>query len=320
MLYRKRVLVIGGSGFIGKTLVPSLLVSGYDVTLLNRGNRPRQDCTQLIADRNVEKEVELVSIQCGLFDAIVDTSAYTLRQTQIALRFFAAKTTKWIHLSSAAVYKNYDTATPHEENDEIGGAEIWGTYGKDKSEIDQFLNDLDGPIATIILRPPYIYGPHNDVDRETFIWSRAENKMPIILPKKAETPIQFLHVGDLADCIGICIDHSFKSNVIYNVASAESVTIRQWVDMLLSICTRTVNPQVFLNTLEGYSVRNHFPFRDYPCCLNLSRIRQDLNWRAKNDLYNGFSKTYSTYTAQDLKIYLRNISTIETEIAAKLVQ
>ena len=308
-----RILVIGGSGFIGKTLVPYMTDHGCAVTVLNRGRKKMEGCTQLLADRNVETDMRAAALQAETFDAIIDTSAYTLVQSQLAWQYFSDKTNKWIHISSGAVYKDYATTIPHKEVDETGGAEIWGKYGSDKSMIDSFLYSQSGATKTIILRPPYIYGPHNDVDRETFVWSRAEKGFPIIVPDKDNTPMQFLHVEDLACCIYTCIKQDFLGNAIYNAASEEFISIRDWVSMLLEICLRKKDTKIIRNTSDQYPIRNYFPFRDSPIGLDIDKIKKELNWQAKFDLRSGFTQTYGTYTADDLAKYLK-VSEEEKEI------
>jgi nucleoside-diphosphate-sugar epimerase len=295
-----------------------LVSKGYEVTVLNRGNKKLEKTAQLIADRNVPMDMEKASLLIDGFDAVIDTSAYTLTQAEIAWRYFSPKTPKWIHISSGAVYKNYQTDVPHPETDETGGAEVWGTYGSDKSAIDDFLATRRGSTGTIILRPPYIYGPNNDVDRETFIWARAEAGLSIITPAKDNTPMQFLHVEDLADSICECLDHTFDSNVIYNVAADEIISIRDWVALMLDVCTRKRDTIVLRNTLEGYIIRDYFPFRDSPVCLDAALIKEHLNWRPKYSLRDGFVQTYATRSAEELEKYLKKRSVVESELAAIL--
>jgi len=254
MTEKKKVLVIGGSGFIGRSLVPMLVSKGYEVTVLNRGNKKPENTIQLIADRNVPMDMEKASLLADGFDAVIDTSAYTLTQAEIAWQHFSTKTSKWIHVSSGAVYKNYQTDVPHKETDETGGAEIWGSYGSDKSAIDDFLSTRTGSTHTIILRPPYIYGPNNDVDRETFIWSRAEAGLSIIIPAKDNTQMQFLHVEDLADSVCECLGHTFDSNVIYNVAADEIISIRDWVALMLDVCRAILSEIISLSGIHLYAL------------------------------------------------------------------
>ncbi|OWK21278.1 hypothetical protein AJ88_19460 [Mesorhizobium amorphae CCBAU 01583] len=72
-------------------------------------------------------------------------------------------------------------------------------YGVEKAAADAFLIEKAEQLPVTIFRPPYLYGPGNDNDRESFIWARCLQRRPVVLPGNGETLIQFLHAGDLAD-------------------------------------------------------------------------------------------------------------------------
>jgi nucleoside-diphosphate-sugar epimerase len=276
-------------------------------------------CDQIIADRNSLTDMEQASGTTD-YDVIIDTSAYHLHQTQLAWESFSPKTKQWIHLSSAAVYRERDPHSPHPESDETGGATIWGSYGQEKSAIDHFLAEQSEDIPVTILRPPYIYGPKNNVDRETFVWSRSLDHHPILLPDTGTAPIQFLHVDDLASAFLSCIDQTpLHPCNIYNVAADEIVTLREWADILIRTCGG--DPQHIYELKEkgdGYAVREYFPFRDHPCCLDSTKIKRELTWSAQYGIKAGFAQTYQTYTPQQLREYLSKMSDTETKLAALL--
>ena len=315
----KRILILGGSGFVGNALTSCLLRDGNQVTLLNRGNNRIKGCNQLIADRNSEADMKNCSSDIDIFDVLIDTSSYNIDQTERAWRYFSDKTNMWIHLSSASVYKEKGDSFEFIETDSIGGAKIWGKYGEEKSQIDSFLIKKSGGKSIVILRPPYLYGPQNDNERETFIWSRALNNCPILVPGDGNTLIQFLHVNDLAICILKCIKDAPLMSVVYNVASAELISLKQWVNLLIGIC-QLENSNV--NLVNGYagenSARQYFPFRDYPCCLNIKSIETDLDWKAVYTLNDGFRQTFDSYTIEYLRRISPNISDIEGNIYEKL--
>ena len=317
---KKDILIIGGSGFVGSALTEVLLGAGHMVTLLNRGNRPMPGCAQIIADRDSQTEMEEKCRSVTNYDVIIDTSAYYLRQTELAWVCLAHKTNHWIHLSSAAVYRERIPFVPHPESDPNGGAEIWGRYGREKSAIDDFLAERSGDIPVTILRPPYIYGPQNSVDRETFVWSRSLHHLPIVIPGFGTAPIQFLHIDDLASAFISCIDQTpIHPCNIYNVAADEIVKLRQWVDLLIPICGGDLsNVYETKEKCDGYAVREYFPFRDHPCCLDPAKIKSELNWKAAYDIKTGFAQTYQTYSPEQLARYITKVSDTETTLAALL--
>ncbi len=315
---REKILVIGGSGFVGFTLIPRLLENRNDVTILNRGNKLIKGTKQLIADRTDLFQVQKVAEDSDEFDVVIDTSSYNYQNTETAWNCFSNKTKHWIHLSSAAVYKETDGRFPNEK-DEIGGANVWGQYGIEKSEADQFLINHSAEIPVTIIRPPYLYGPGNDNDRETFVWSRALQNRNVVVPKDGLTPVQFLHVEDLVDIFILAINNKPKSLAVYNAASDERPTLREWVDTLSEIAGVTNISVLAGVNAKNYIPRQFFPFRDYPCCIETNLIKKELKWIAKYGVKDGFRQTFSKQRVENLKTIKLN-TIIEDEILNNIKQ
>lgn len=292
-----KVLVIGGSGFVGSGLIPTLIAQQIEVTVLNRGNNVIYGTKQLVADRNSEQQMLKATqkVEEQFFDAIIDTSCYTLKQCQVAFYAFQSKTNYWIQLSSAAVYLESEVF-PHEAFP-IGGAKIWGQYGKDKAEIDEFL--MKASITSVIVRPPYIYGPNNNHDRECFVWSRALAGKPIIIPNDQTSLIQFIHIEDLAKFFVQLVQEPEKESAIYNLAAQEQVTLQEWV--IVTLKAAGLAAKLIINESTQYSARQYFPFRDYSCCLNTEKVRKKRGWQEEYSLEEGLRQTYQTYNPKTLK-------------------
>lgn len=296
-----RVLVIGGSGFVGPNLVRELHAAGYQVTLLNRGTRQVPDTAHLKANRNSPAEMEALNLSRAAFTAVIDLSCYTLPQARLAWQIFSGRTLHWLHLSSAAVYKHSDAAAPT-ENAAIGGAPVWGQYGCDKSEIDCFLLQQQGGPKVTILRPPYLYGPGNNNDRETFVWSRALRGRPVLVPSGGQTPIQFLHVSDLAKAFVAALARADSAPAAYNVAADEEISLADFVAGLATICDSR-NPTLLVGDLDrGFRARDYFPFRDTPCRVNTAFAHEQLDWRAQYTFASGFKNTFGTYSSNELAL------------------
>lgn len=296
----KKILVIGGSGFIGSTLIPSLLSKGYVITVLNRGNKLMAGTKQLTADRNDLEQVQLTSHNAGVFDAVIDTSSYNLRHTEIVWEVFSKKTKHWIHLSSAAVYKETPDRFPSEK-DELGGAKVWGEYGIEKTEVDNFLLHHSLEIPITVFRPPYLYGPNNDNDRETFIWSRVLQGRPIVVPAEGKTPIQFLHVEDLVNAFEMSLMSKPDGIAIYNIGSDEQMPFIEWIRTLSKVAGINNPNIIFERNITNFQPRQYFPFRNYPCCIDINLIKQQLKWHAKYNIETGFEQTFKTYDVNLLK-------------------
>lgn len=292
----KNILVIGGSGFVGAALIPTLITAGHKVTVLNRGNRKIDGVSQIVADRNRSEEMAKHS---ALFDVIVDTSGYTGQQVETAFSAFGDFASKWIHLSSAAVYAEIPDRSPA-EGDSLGGAEIWGAYGVDKSEADEYLIEhVECPLA--ILRPPYLYGPNNANDRETFIWSRLLTGRPIIIPGDGSSQFQFLHVQDLANIITHFVDADFGKRAIYNIAEPETMNAEAWVKKVAAVSGGELKIVSGKDHAGDVMARRYFPFRDYSCALDVSRLLRDFDWTFEFGFDDGIRNTFSSYDIEALK-------------------
>ena len=292
----KKVLVIGGSGFVGKALIPTLINSGNKISVLNRGTHRVEGAVQLVADRD---DLQDVSRHAAAFDVVIDTSGYTRQQVETAVSVFGSSAGKWIHLSSAAVYQETPNRLPNEE-DALGGAEIWGDYGVDKSGADEFLI-AQKECSIAILRPPYLYGPNNANDRETFVWSRVLTGRPIVVPGDGSAKLQFLHVQDLANIIAHLADADFGIRAIYNVAEPEKMNAEMWVRRVAAASGEKANIISGENQAAGIAARKYFPFRDYPCALDVTRFVQDFNWSFQFGFDQGIKSTFSSYDWDALK-------------------
>jgi nucleoside-diphosphate-sugar epimerase len=311
-----RVLVIGGSGFVGTTVVPTLQQFGVCVTVLNRGTRSTPGARQLIADRNDRSKMIDLANSIGRYDAVIDTSSYSKDQTAIAWEAFNRKTDRWIHLGSASVYKETQGRLPSEV-DAIGGAEVWESYGRDKSDADNFLLEHAQQASVTILRPPYLYGPHNDNDRESFVWSRLLRGRPVLMPGDGQTQLQFLHVQDLANTMYAICKNSPSESTVFNIASPEILTFESWIALLADVsgCINLSFPEGGRAT--GYKPRQYFPFRNYPCVVDTERISSKSKFSPTIRAREGFESTYRSYSKTDLSS--RHIDfTIEDDILGRL--
>ena len=193
----KKVLVTGGTVFVSKYAAQYFVDKGYEVYVLNRNTKPQVENVKLIeADRHAIGD-KLKEIH---FDLVLDVTAYNeadITDLVSALDSFDT----YIMISSSAVYP--DTGIqPFKEDTELAENKFWGFYGTDKIAAEKKLLELV-PDA-YVLRPPYLYGPLNNVYREAFVFECAMKDRPFYLPKGGGMKMQFFHVEDLCrfiECI-----------------------------------------------------------------------------------------------------------------------
>ena len=118
-----------------------------------------------------------------------------------------------------------------------------------------------------ILRPPYLYGPMNNVYREAFVFDCALADREFFLPGNGEMKLQFFHVKDLCRLMEVIINEKPEEH-IFNVGNAETVSVKEWVTKCYECLGKTPS---FVNVYEDIEQRKYFSFYDYEYCLDVSR-------------------------------------------------
>lgn len=273
----KSVLVMGGSYFIGKKVVEVLLEDGYDVTILNRGSVKPSDqrIKSLIADRNDLSQMTAV-LKDKHFEYVVDISGLNKVQMEVLCQSLNHKTLKkFILISSSAVYDMDSLTIPFHETDTISENSIWTTYGLNKIESEDYLSDhfKDHSVDFIAIRPPYVYGEENYVQRESFIFKHLEEERPIIVPDVRQSKIQFIHSKDLALTVLALLNKETKKDMRFNVGADHSYTFMEWIKMCEKVVGKPAQMIPFDFTKYQRSDRLFFPFRDYSIVLDAQAVK-----------------------------------------------
>jgi 2'-hydroxyisoflavone reductase len=205
-----RVLILGGTGFIGPHFVAALRAHGHRVTVFNRGKDPDKvpaAVVQLIGDRNGQVD----ALKGHDWDVVIDDSGFTLRQVRLTTELLKGHIKHYIFISSISAYadlavpgvdENYKLAKVADPNTEDLGA---GNYGGLKALCEQLVEHTYQADATII-RPTYIAGPGDTSDRFTYWPVRVARGGQMLAPGTPADPIQFIDVRDLADFIRRCAE------------------------------------------------------------------------------------------------------------------
>lgn len=260
----RKILVTGGTIFVSRYAAEYFAGKGDEVYVLNRNHHPQPKGTILIeADRHQLGDV----LRQYAFDAVLDVTAYTgedVSDLLDALEYSGSYCKDYVLISSSAVYP--ETAPqPFSESQQTGSNKYWGAYGTNKIDAEEELRKRV-PDA-YILRPPYLYGPMNDVYREAFVFECADADRRFYLPKKGDMKLQFFHVRDLCKCMEAILD-KHPSNHIFNVGNAESVTIREWVEQCYCAAGHTA---AYVEVHQDINQREYFSFYDYEYQLDVSR-------------------------------------------------
>src|SRR4051795_9488791 len=195
-----RILVIGGTSFVGRHMAQSAIDRGHDVTLFNRGKTNPDVLPQaerLTGDRNSD----LSALDGRSWDATIDVCAYVPRQVRTLLESLGTRSGHVVFVSTISVFPDatpefYTEDSPLREpawDDEL----VMEKYGELKVACEQVAQELAGD-RLLVIRPGYVIGPYDPTHRFTYWVERvAEERAPIAGPDAAQ-PLQGVDARDLA--------------------------------------------------------------------------------------------------------------------------
>ena len=202
-----RLLVIGGTRFLGRHLVDAALARGDSVTLFNRGQsspRPPAGVAWLQGDR----AGDLAALQDGPgWDAAIDTCGYLPADTARLASALAHRVGRLVFISSVSAYASM--ARPNDEDAPLGTIDDPGTttvdgrtYGPLKALCEAAVQRAVGPRQALLVRPGLIVGPHDPTGRFTWWPARlaraAADGLPVLAPGTPDRPLQLIDARDLA--------------------------------------------------------------------------------------------------------------------------
>lgn len=289
----KKILVTGGTVFVSRYVAEYYVRKGAEVYVLNRGNRPQSDGVTLIqADRHELGE----KLRGYHFDIIVDVTAYDAEDVEDLLDAVGSYE-EYILISSSAVYPEYATQ-PFVEDGPIGENRFWKKYGTDKIAAEDVL--LRRNPNAYVLRPPYLYGPMNNVYREAFVFDCALQNRRFYLPKDGQMKLQFFHVEDLCRFIDVILEQRPKQH-IFNVGNRECVSIKDWVKLCYAVAGKTAE---FVNVTADVEQRKYFSFYDYEYYLDVTA--QEHFMPETKDLAEGLKEAFAWYLDNEELVNRKN--------------
>lgn len=200
-----KLLMIGGTVFLGRHIVEAALARGHEVTLFNRGQH-NADLFPEVEKLRGNRDGDMAALQGRQWDAVVDTSGYVPRLVRASAELLAGSTGHYTFISSLSVYDGFEkpdqdekapVATgklPDETIEEITGE----TYGPLKVLCEQAAEKAM-PGRVLIARPGLIVGPHDPTDRFTYWPVRVAKGGEMLVPGRPDREVQFIDVRDLAE-------------------------------------------------------------------------------------------------------------------------
>ncbi|MBI3210130.1 MAG: NAD-dependent epimerase/dehydratase family protein [Candidatus Solibacter usitatus] len=238
-----RALVIGGTMFIGRQLVQSLVKAGHETFILHRKTEHDfgKKVGNLTADRN-----DAASLKRALagekFDYVFD-NAYdwqrgtTASHVEATVRACGDNLKRYVFMSSVAAYGD---GLNHHEGDALAPDDHPDTYVRNKATSERLLFRMHQRhgIPVVTLRPPYIYGPGNPFYREAFFWDRMRDGRPLIIPGDGRRLMQFAFVKDVVWACMKALDEPAAVGHAFNIANSRPLTQVEVVQALAQAAGR----------------------------------------------------------------------------------
>ncbi len=238
-----KILILGGTRFVGRKIVEAALTRGHSITLFNRGRGdpglfPKVE--RLKGDRSSDLDV----LQGRSWDVVVDTSGYMPKDVRAAAEALVGSVAQYIYISTASVYKDWtqsmdETAQVHELSDEdlasaerldVGEFPDGGSYGKYygglKAECERAVQAVMRDRAMIV-RPGAITGPDDYCNRFVYWTDRISQGGQVLCPDRPDAPVRYIDARDLADWVILSAERGTAG--VYNALGDHSVTFGQYL-------------------------------------------------------------------------------------------
>jgi 2'-hydroxyisoflavone reductase len=244
-----RILILGGTGFIGPHLVKHAVSRGHTVSIFTRGRSddsmlPAQ-VERLIGDRNGQ----LGALEGKKWDAVFDDSATNPDWVRQSASLLKGNVSQYSFTSSTGVYypylkKGLDESTPPLlEGDQKDGSAAFGTA---KAQCEKIVLDTFGD-GGIVVRPSYIVGPGDTTDRFPYWPVRLARGGEVLVPGKRDDSAQFIDVRDLVEFMVKVVED--KRSGPFNVAGPrDPITIRAFVEA----AARALDAKVTFTQVDDY--------------------------------------------------------------------
>ncbi len=197
-----KLLIIGGTRFLGRALVETAVAGNHQITLFNRG-QSNPDLYPEIEQIHGDRDGGLAVLNGRSWDAVIDTCGYVPRLVGDSARFLADAVDHYTFISTISVYANPAQHNIDEQSlvgtledetvEEIDG----GSYGPLKVLCENVVTEAMNGRA-LHVRSGLIVGPHDPTDRFTYWPERVARGGTVLAPGSPEMPVQFIDVRDLA--------------------------------------------------------------------------------------------------------------------------
>jgi len=230
-----KLLIIGGTRFVGRAITQAALDAGHQVTLFNRGksNPGLFDSAEtLIGDR----DGDLTPLQNRRWDAVIDTSGYLPRHVRKTAQVLKENVDHYTFISTISTYTDFSVVGIDEQSpQQTIDAEAGGTlsvddtnYGALKTMCERALDaEMDGQLLHV--RPALIVGPHDPQDLFPYWVHRVAQGGEVLVPGTPQAPMQVIDARDLAKWVIAATEQKLRGAYI-TTGPNYTMTMREIVE------------------------------------------------------------------------------------------
>jgi 2'-hydroxyisoflavone reductase len=253
-----RILVIGGTSFLGRHMVEQALGRGHELTLFNRGATAPELFPEAERIRG-DRERDLSPLGGRTWDVAVDTCGYLPRVVEASADLLAGAVARYLFVSTTSVFP--DDAPP-------GITEADPTLEPPPQDVEEITDETYGPLKVacervveralpgraLVIRPGYIVGPHDPSDRFTYWIRRAAAGGEMLAPAPPDAPLQFVDVRDLAAFM-LGLAERETVGTFHVVGPGEPCTFGS----LLEVCAKVAGSDVRVTWADERFLRERLP-------------------------------------------------------------
>jgi nucleoside-diphosphate-sugar epimerase len=302
-----KVLVIGGTLFIGRALVEELLKGEHEISVLHR--KPKHDfgrrVDNIMADRN-DADAMYEALSTRRFDVVFDNvydweRGTTAEQVEATVRPLGDRLTRYIFISSVSAYGD---GLNHKESDPLAPDYHAIPYIRHKATTERLLFRMHAQtgLPLVTFRPPFVYGPGNPFYREQFFWDRLRAGRAIVIPGDGHRLMQFVYVNDLVAAMVRSMEEPRAVGEAFNIGDSKPVTQVELVEKLARAAnvepTLARVPRESIQQAGGNAMEEPFYFGEYfdlpPITENIGKVARMLKVQM-TPFETGLKETYRWY-------------------------
>lgn len=247
------ILILGGTEFIGKTIVESIIARNHKIILMNRGTKKIPDKNRNIihlkADRNNPNDVYFQLTKLDLkIDIVIDISTYTVGQLYPIIRYFDDTNIKYIFISTVYVYEHYSSFI---EDQSIYNSFQWPIkensvrkskkyYGYNKRICEDLLLECSFGELYILRLAPVVGKNNNNFYREMKYYNQIVQNGYVELPRNISKVFHYCHVDHVVNICCQLFNQSTK-NSIYNIGYKGNTNLEKYIGYMFRSLNKSID-------------------------------------------------------------------------------